>query len=75
MPINSKKQYREYIDYYNEGDRVVFTALFHIKRGFCCGCKCLNCVYVPKYEKNNTKVHDNFKNLINLCKDNTNSAS
>lgn len=51
----------EYIDYYKERDRVVFTALFHSKRGYCCGNKCRHCPYIPKYIKNN-------KNMLNLEK-------
>jgi biotin synthase-like enzyme len=42
------------IDYYKEKDRVVFTTLFHLKRGYCCGNKCRHCAYTPKYLKNNT---------------------
>ena len=40
----------------NEDGRVVFTALFHVQRGYCCGCKCLNCAYIPKHEKNTTTM-------------------
>jgi len=42
------------IDYYMIEDRVVFTALFHIKRGSCCRNGCKHCPYHPKYVKNNT---------------------
>ena len=35
------------------GDRVVFTALFHIQRGYCCGNKCIHCPYSPKHVKDN----------------------
>jgi biotin synthase-like enzyme len=41
---------------YNEGNRVVFTALFHIQRGFCCGNGCKHCPYEPKSIKYNTKM-------------------
>lgn len=44
---------KEYIDYYKEGDRVVFTALFHSKRGFCCG---ITADIVP--------IHQNILNII-----------
>ena len=57
---------REYIDYYKEGDRVVFTALFHSKRGFCCGNGCRHCPYTPKYIKYNTKM--DLNKLENLKK-------
>lgn len=43
----------EDIHYIIEGDRVVFTALFHIQRGQCCGNGCKNCAYEPKYKKGN----------------------
>ncbi|MES2653641.1 MAG: DUF5522 domain-containing protein [Bacteroidota bacterium] len=34
----------EQIDYYfNEEGLMVFTAAYHLKRGYCCKNKCLNC--------------------------------
>lgn len=50
----------EGVHYIMDGNRVVFTALFHIKRGFCCGNKCRHCPYLPKHEKNNTKMDLNL---------------
>jgi Family of unknown function (DUF5522) len=32
-------------DYYMEGGRVVFTAAYHLKRGYCCNSKCRHCPY------------------------------
>lgn len=60
--------------YYTNGDRVVFTALFHIQRRQCCGNGCKNCAYDPKYKKGNIKVHNDFKNLIYLYEDNVNNV-
>ena len=34
-----------------DGERVVFTALFHIQRGQCCGSGCKHCPYDPKHTK------------------------
>jgi 2-iminoacetate synthase ThiH len=34
-----------------DGERVVFTALFHIQRGQCCGNGCRHCPYDPKHRK------------------------
>jgi hypothetical protein len=34
-----------------DGERVVFTALFHIQRGQCCGNGCRHCPYDPKHKK------------------------
>lgn len=42
--------------YIISGDRVVFTALFHINRGYCCGNGCKHCPYNPKHTKGNTKL-------------------
>jgi hypothetical protein len=34
------------------------TKEFLINRGFCCGNKCQNCPYVPKYIKGTTKIEE-----------------
>ena len=35
----------EGVDYYLEGDKFVFTAAYHLKRGYCCNSKCRHCPY------------------------------
>jgi 2-iminoacetate synthase ThiH len=45
------KPYKEGVHYYMDGTRVVFTALFHIQRGSCCGNGCKHCPYDPKHKK------------------------
>jgi Family of unknown function (DUF5522) len=32
-------------DYYFEGAYLVFTAAYHLKRGYCCGSRCRHCPY------------------------------
>ena len=32
-------------DYYMEGPNLVFTAQYHLKRGYCCGSGCRHCPY------------------------------
>jgi hypothetical protein len=32
-------------DYYREGFAIVFTAKYHLKRGYCCGSSCRHCPY------------------------------
>lgn len=32
-------------DYYLEGGFTVFTAAYHLKRGYCCGSGCRHCPY------------------------------
>jgi 2-iminoacetate synthase ThiH len=49
MSTNNKTQHG--IDYYMEGERVIFTSFFHIKRGQCCGNGCRHCPYTPKHTK------------------------
>lgn len=39
--------------YYNKDGKMVFTELFHIKRGYCCGNGCLHCAFIPKHKKGN----------------------
>ena len=43
-----------------EGVRVVFTALYHIERGECCGNKCKHCPYTPKHKKGSVEVAEEF---------------
>lgn len=32
-------------DFYREGALVIFTARFHLRRGYCCGSGCRHCPY------------------------------
>ena len=32
-------------DFYYEGPYLVFTAAYHLKRGFCCNSECRHCPY------------------------------
>jgi hypothetical protein len=36
---------QEGLDYYKEGQYLVFTAHYHLKRGSCCGSGCRHCPY------------------------------
>lgn len=38
-----EEQYKDY--YTDESGRRVFTAHFHLKRGYCCGSGCRHCPY------------------------------
>lgn len=53
-----KKELIENKHYYLENGRVVFTALFHLERGHCCGSGCRHCPYDPKHIKGTTKKKD-----------------
>jgi len=43
--------------------RVVFTALYHVQRGECCGGKCRHCPFTPKHQKESVEVAKEFLNL------------
>ena len=32
-------------DFYMEGPNLVFTAVYHLKRGYCCGSGCRHCPF------------------------------
>ena len=60
------KLYKENIHYYKDGERVVFTTLFHIQRGQCCGNGCRHCPYEPKYKKKNVVLAEKFSIFKNM---------
>ncbi|MET1054608.1 MAG: DUF5522 domain-containing protein [Pedobacter sp.] len=39
--------------YFNEAGMMVFTEIFHLKRGYCCKNKCLHCPWKYGKVKNN----------------------
>ncbi|MFM7035995.1 MAG: DUF5522 domain-containing protein [Planctomycetia bacterium] len=43
-------------DYYVENGFLVYTAAYHLKRGFCCGSGCRHCPYEPRHIPGNTKI-------------------
>ena len=43
-------------DFYWEGEFMVFTREFHLKRGQCCGSGCRHCPYDPRQTKGTTTV-------------------
>jgi hypothetical protein len=58
-----KHEFIKDIHYYMEDTRVVFTALYHIQRGSCCGNKCKNCPYTPKHKKESLVLSKDFINF------------
>lgn len=48
----------ENIHYYLEGERVIFTSLFHIQRGSCCGSGCRNCPYTKPHTRGNKNLEE-----------------
>jgi 2-iminoacetate synthase ThiH len=55
-----KHEFIKDIHYYMEDTRVVFTALYHIQRGSCCGNKCKHCPYKPKHKKESVELSKEF---------------
>jgi hypothetical protein len=43
-------------DFYWEGDFIVFTRDYHLKRGYCCGSGCRHCPYDPRWTSGETRV-------------------
>ncbi|NBO63282.1 MAG: hypothetical protein EBU88_00255 [Acidobacteria bacterium] len=43
-----------YPEFYEENGRVVFTRIFHLRRGFCCGSGCRHCPFTPRWQKGAT---------------------
>ena len=43
---NAMASVSEGTDYYIEGETVVFTARYHLRRGSCCGNGCRHCPYI-----------------------------
>jgi len=58
--MSDKKDFIQGIHYYLEGERVIFTALFHFQRGQCCGNGCRHCPYAPKHKHGNKIVSKEF---------------
>jgi hypothetical protein len=46
----------EGVDYYWEGDLVVFTRDHHLRRGHCCGSGCRHCPYQPRWTAGVTTI-------------------
>jgi len=42
----------EGVDFYWEGDKFVFSEVYHLKRGYCCNSKCRHCPYKTDTGKN-----------------------
>jgi Family of unknown function (DUF5522) len=66
VKLSNMKNKRDFIQgkhYYLEGERVIFTALFHSQRGQCCGNGCRHCPYNPKHKKGNKILAKEFGHL------------
>ncbi len=44
--------------FYVENGKYVFTEVFHLKRGYCCGNGCRHCPYDPKHKKGTINLKD-----------------
>ena len=66
------KDLKNNVDYYIEGERVIFTALAHIKRGQCCGSGCRHCPYIPKHTKGKVVISEK---ILKFMPNNFNNGS
>jgi hypothetical protein len=55
-PLCEDKKAAPEPDWYLENGLLVYTAAYHLKRGFCCGSGCRHCPYEPKHVEGNTQV-------------------
>jgi len=55
MPANEPTPPHQH-DYYFENGLLVYTAVYHLKRGWCCGSGCRHCPYEPRHVEGGTKV-------------------
>jgi uncharacterized protein DUF5522 len=53
--VNSPESLVEGEDFYWEGEAMVFTARYHLRRGYCCDSGCRNCPF-EKHEPGSTKL-------------------
>lgn len=56
MPDEKMNNPIEEEDFYREGEFIVFTRQYHLKRGYCCGSGCRHCPYEPRRAKGATAV-------------------
>ena len=49
--------------FYWEGDKVVMTEEYHLKRGSCCGSGCKHCPYWPPHQKLNKEVRKDLSKI------------
>jgi hypothetical protein len=50
-PTDAEPRKLEPEDYYFEGPLMVFTAAYHLKRGYCCGSGCRHCPWREEADK------------------------
>jgi hypothetical protein len=43
-------------DHYVENGLLVYTAAFHLERGFCCGSGCRHCPFIPPHVEGGTNT-------------------
>jgi hypothetical protein len=55
MKDDKKNKDQEEPDYYMENGFVVFTAAYHLKRGYCCKSGCRHCPYGFKKERDDRR--------------------
>lgn len=56
MPERDPETVPKEPDWYFENGLLVYTAAYHLKRGYCCGSGCRHCPYAPKHVEGNRIV-------------------
>jgi len=52
----AKTELQENLDYYIENGLYVFTAAYHLRRGYCCGSRCRHCPYPAEIQAQTIKL-------------------
>jgi hypothetical protein len=51
-----KTELQENLDYYIENGLYVFTAAYHLRRGYCCASRCRHCPYPAEIQAQTIKL-------------------
>jgi len=52
----AKTELQENLDYYIENGLYVFTAAYHLRRGYCCASRCRHCPYPAEIQAQTIKL-------------------
>ncbi len=55
LDLANNMKLEEGVDYYWKDGRMVFTEIYHLRRGKCCGNGCVHCAYHPPHIKGNAQ--------------------
>ena len=63
VPDHEPKTVSKQPDYYFENGLLVYTAEYHLKRGYCCGSGCRHCPYEPRHVEGNQAMKSPYESV------------